>query len=317
MIYWLKVLGEKWKAYYKRAFKGECFETEEEYVDSSSNIVKYNQITFEPIVGDDNKIYAVVCQSRDVTRIEKLRTEASRMMDASLDVFCTVNDKGKFLYVSPASLNHWGYTPEELIGKSMQDLILEEDLPKTKEIIKAILSGQEIKSYVNRYKKKDGGIAYNLWSARVDENTQIRYAVAKDCKEKIEQEEKILLSEQRFKALVQEGNDLYAIIDKEGNYIYMSPSSLAIIGIPPETFIGRDAFEFIHPDDTEQALKSLKKVASEDKVAMELYRAKNHENEWRWVETVLTNMLDHPAIKGIIISRSLRTQFSKPSVRRT
>ena len=32
----------------------------------------------------------------------------------------------------------------------------------------------------------------------------------------------------------------------------------------------------------------------------EPYRVKNHNDEWRWMETVLTNMLDNPAVKGIV-----------------
>jgi len=46
------------------------------------------------------------------------------------------------------------YEPEELIGSPYVDLIFEEDLPKTEEIAAAILRGQDVKSFVNRYKKK-------------------------------------------------------------------------------------------------------------------------------------------------------------------
>jgi PAS domain S-box-containing protein len=293
---------EKWKAYYSRAFQGEYFEEEEHVYHPNSDQLQYTQVTFEPLTGEDDKIFAVACQSKDITRVVKEKSEESQLIDASLDVFCTVNEQGKFIYVSAASLDHWGYLPVELIGKSYKDLILEEDLSKTSEIIDSIHSSLGIKSFVNRYKKKDGSIAYNLWSARWDDRTKLRYAVARDGKEKIKQEEAILLSEQRYKALVQEGYDLFAIINMEGNYTYMSPSSTTIIGIPPEEFIGRDAFEFVHPDDAERTLASIKKLASEDRVTVPSYRARNQRNEWRWVETVLTNMIDNPSINGIVVN---------------
>ena len=79
---------------------------------------------------------------------------------------------------------------------------MEEDASKTKEIAAAIEKGHNIKTLYNRYRKKDGGIAYNLWSARWDEATKLNYSVARDYKEQFEQEEKIQQSEQRFKALV-------------------------------------------------------------------------------------------------------------------
>lgn len=295
---------EKWKTHYKKAFKGVYFEIEDHYYNAELKETQYGQTTFEPLKNDDNKIFAVACRWKNVTNIIKHRNKENQLMDASLDVFCTINEDGKFVYVSEASKKHWGYTPEELIGKRYIEMTIAEDVTKTTDSAIDVGSGSETKTFRNRYRKKDGGIAYNLWSSRWDDTTKLFYSVARDNQEQVEQEEKIKQSEQRFKALVQEGSDLYAIIDKQGNYIYMSPSSTSIIGIPPEVFIGKNAFEYLHPDDVEKAQENLKKVITQDKVIMELYRAKNLKNEWRWVETVLTNMLNNPAVKGIVINSS-------------
>jgi PAS domain S-box-containing protein len=83
--------------------------------------------------------------------------------------------------------------------------------------------------------------------------------VARDGRKTFEQEEIMLKSERRFKALVQEGYDLIGILDAEGNYTYVSPTSTAILGITPEEFIGRNALEFVHQDDVESTLASLQK----------------------------------------------------------
>jgi PAS domain-containing protein len=49
------------------------------------------------------------------------------------------------------------------------------------------------------------------------------FCVARDGRKTFEQEEIMLKSERRFKALVQEGYDLIGILDAEGNYTYVSP----------------------------------------------------------------------------------------------
>ncbi|MGB3144206.1 MAG: PAS domain S-box protein, partial [Maribacter sp.] len=302
----LEVLGkehmERWKGYFTKAFKGEYFEVEQHYFNSNLNEIQFRQIVFEPVVGENQNIVAVACRSQDITRLVKQKSEASQLLDASLDVFCTFNTKGEFVYVSASASQHWGYTLDELLGKPFIDFVLEADVTRTNKVLRDIYEGEKIKSFFNRYLKKDGSIAYNLWSSTWDEESELTYAVARDGKDTMDQQEKLVRSEQRFKALVQGANDLYAIIDLEGRYTYMSPSSTAIIGIPPEAFIGMDAFEFIHPDDIEQTQSSLKKIATEGKVVMERYRAKNQYGEWRWVETVLTNMLDNPAVNGIVIN---------------
>jgi len=290
---------EKWKGYYKRALKGEYFEIEEHYLHPETNEIQYSQITFEPLTGDDNKIFAIACQSKDVTLLVK-QSETNQMIDSSFDVFCTINEKGIFVKVSAAAATHWGYSPEELIGKPYQNFILEEDVPKTNETAANIIGGRIAKSFVNRYKKKNGDIAYNLWSARWDESAKLLYCVVRDAKEIIESEEILHNSEQRFKALVQEGSDLIGILDEEGNYLYVSPTSISVLGMAPEEFIGRNAFEFIHPDDAERVLASLQKISTENKVMVEPFRFQNHKKEWRWVETVLTNMLGNPAVNGIV-----------------
>ncbi len=82
----------------------------------------------------------------------------------------------------------------------------------------------------------------------------------------------------------------------------MSPSITAIAGIPPEEFVGKSAFEFVHPDDIKQIEADFKASMKKDRVIMKPYRAKNFKNEWRWVETLLTNMLDNPSINGIVVN---------------
>jgi len=302
----------KWKSYYAKALSGTQFEIEEQSYDQNSDRIKYTKVTFKPLQEDDQKIFAVACHSKDITRIITPRSEADQMIDTSLDVFCIGNEEGKFIYASAASLNHWGYSPEELIGKSYKDLILDEDLYKTNELMTTILSGQNVKSFMNRYRKKDGAIAYNLWSIRWDAKTKLMHCVVRDAKEILEQEEKILRSEQRFKALIQECSDLIRIFDSAGNFVYVSPTSTAILGIEPGKFIGRNVLEFIHPDDVEKFLSSFQQIQNIERLALEPYRIQNHKKEWRWFETVLTNMSNNPAVGGIVASsRDITTKIKE------
>jgi len=83
---------EQWKTYYNRALKGESFEIEEHYNHPASNKIQYSQVTSMPLTGDDQKFFTVACQSKDITRIVKERSEANQLIDASLNVFCTIDE---------------------------------------------------------------------------------------------------------------------------------------------------------------------------------------------------------------------------------
>jgi PAS domain S-box-containing protein len=52
------------------------------------------------------------------------------MMNESLDVFCTINEEGNFVYVSAACKKTLGIVTQELVGKALY-VIYEEDIPKT------------------------------------------------------------------------------------------------------------------------------------------------------------------------------------------
>ncbi|MGE5944157.1 MAG: PAS domain S-box protein, partial [Flavobacteriales bacterium] len=254
--------------------------------------------------------FMVICQ--DVTDKEKhfrQSKEALHVMDASMDVICSIDEQGRFVSVSRAALDVWGYQPEELVGKPYLDLVYEDDKEKTSQTAVEIMSGKSVTTFQNRYVKNNGEIAYNIWSARWDATTKTMYAIARDAHEKRKIDEVLIESEQRFKALVQEGSDLIAILDVDGNYKYVSPTSLPILGFTPEVFLGKSPFEFIHPEDIEKTMQSLGKIANQNRVAVEPFRFKNKDGEWHWIETVLTNMLDNPSIEGIVAnSRDITSQ---------
>lgn len=124
--------------------------------------------------------------------------------------------------------------------------------------------------------------------------------------------QKLKLSEKRFRALVQEGADLTAVVDGDGNYKYVSSTSLPILGYPPEFFIGKNAFGFIHPEDSETIQDLLSQVLVEKQVSFPPYRFKDHKGEWRWLETKITNMMGDAAVKGIVAnSRDITTLINK------
>ncbi len=107
-------------------------------------------------------------------------------------------------------------------------------------------------------------------------------------------------SEKRFKGLVQSGSDLIAILDFEANYQYVSPTSVNVLGITPEEFMGKNAFEFIHPDDKEAAYASLLRLENKKQLTLKPFRFKHGDGSWRWIEAIITNLMEDSAIGGLV-----------------
>ncbi|WP_316760950.1 PAS domain S-box protein [Pedobacter aquatilis] len=107
-------------------------------------------------------------------------------------------------------------------------------------------------------------------------------------------------SEKRFRNLVQDGSDMIAILDEKGSYKYVSPTSEAILGILPTYLIGKNAFDFIHPDDKDFVFDQFIKIEKNNRLALEPFRFASASNEWRWIETIITDLRSDPSINGIV-----------------
>jgi PAS domain S-box-containing protein len=95
------------------------------------------------------------------------------MMEYSQDVICSISEDGRFISVSPACQEVWGYSPAELEGHPFIELVHPEDVAKTSEKDAEINNGNSTKSFENRYVRKDGSTVHMLWSAGLVERGKV------------------------------------------------------------------------------------------------------------------------------------------------
>lgn len=100
-----------------------------------------------------------------------------------LDAICIVDALGRFVSITGACEQIFGYPPAEMVGKPMIDFVFEEDRARTMEAVKRVRNGYLQRHFENRYLRKNGEIAHILWSARWSETDQVRVAVARDITE--------------------------------------------------------------------------------------------------------------------------------------
>jgi diguanylate cyclase (GGDEF)-like protein/PAS domain S-box-containing protein len=108
----------------------------------------------------------------------------NNVLDLLLDAVCLVDAAGRFVFVSAAAEQVFGYKPEEMVGMSMLDLIFHEDVQKTLQAAGEVLAGRRLAHFENRYVRKDGSIVHIMWSARWSHAHKLRVAVARDISER-------------------------------------------------------------------------------------------------------------------------------------
>jgi len=109
------------------------------------------------------------------------------------------------------------------------------------------------------------------------------------------------VSEQRFRALVEESWDAVALFAADGTIVYGSPATTRLLGYDLSEFVGRNAMEFIHSDDRAAVLLRLEEVTARPRSRVHVAARVRHKNgTWRHLEGVLTNLLDDPSVAAIV-----------------
>ena len=226
---------------------------------------------------------------------------ADNIMESSLDLICLVGADHKIKAVNKATLNTLGYTEAELIGNEIFNFIHHEDVERTKEISDAVMKEGSSKN-LNRYVCKDGSLVYLEWSAKWNEAAQLRFGIARDVTQRIVAENSLKQSEERFKSLVEFSTDIISILDANFCFTYTSPAMHSVMGYDGQKLLGRNFFEFTHPDEKAQALHKIESVALQQKLFFSMLTLRHANGEWRSTETTIVNKLQQSGILGYVVN---------------
>lgn len=122
----------------------------------------------------DNVFHDMAAALQEAAQKERLVVENAR------DLICSLDGKGKFLTVSPASTVLLGYSPDELNGSKISNLIYSADKESTQDNLKLMMAGEQIPPFEARLVRKDGVVIDRLWSASWSQSEGSLFCVVHD-----------------------------------------------------------------------------------------------------------------------------------------
>ncbi|MFO7719296.1 MAG: PAS domain S-box protein [Gillisia sp.] len=253
--------------------------------------------------------YSIQRKKSEIQLLESEKKYKSLFHSSPVPMFVLDRHSLEFLSVNEAAIKLYGYSGEEFLNLIVSDLWLNKEEPEIEHTVKNNRHGYF--EFKISHKKKSGEVIHlELQSNPISfDGRDARVTLVTDITARIKAEKLLADSEQRFKALVQEASDLVMILDFQGNFSHVSPSSELVMGIPADKMLYMNFFDLIHAEDIAQVKKNILKLENSKRIQIPSYRIKSSSNEWRWIETVFTNLITDPAVNGLVANSRDVTEF--------
>jgi PAS domain S-box-containing protein len=257
----------------------------------------------------DNNERMLYCSARNGSEkyeVEHRLQKAQKMARVANYEFDIINNI--YTYTSDTLFEIFGLEKsnyQQFTSEVFWSLVHPEDLPFVRQ---TILQPDFISNSQHEYRiiRPDGKIAYisrHREIIRDEEGNPIKtIGTLQDITIQKIGELAVQQSEIRFRSLVENGNDLVGIIDLTGKYIFVGMNVKVHLGYDAQGMIGKNAFDYIHPDDSRGIADVLNQIQYAQSLNVAPFRFINNKGEYRWVETTVSNHLQNPAIGGLVIN---------------
>ena len=244
-------------------------------------------------------------------KLEQLNRHNELILNSVGEGIYGLDLQGKTTFVNPAAVRLTGWDAEELIGRHQHDMIHHtkpDGTPYPNEecpIYAALNDGTTHRITDEVFWRKDGtSFPVDYVSTPIRERGEIVGAVVlfEDITERKQAEEERKVSERRFRSLIQNATDLITVLGEDGIIRYESPTIERILGYLPEERIGKNAFDYLHPDDRHSSKKTFAEALDNPGQVQPPveFRICHKDGSWRYMETTRTNLLQDPAVEGVV-----------------
>jgi len=237
---------------------------------------------------------------RDVTKRKRMEELLEKIVEyANVGIY--VLGKRGFEYANPKFLEMVSYSIDELNEVGLLNLVHPEDRSKFIEEFAELALGNDVKFEV-RVVSKDCVVRLFEFSS-VPLNDRI-IGIVRDVSERRKLEEELRESEEMFRTIAE--NSLVGIyLLQDGIVKYANPKLSEIVGLDLEEIVGRDPYDFIHPEDVEHVRENVK-LLKNGGFSSYKFRIVSGDGSIKTVETLASFILykGKPAIVGTILDRT-------------
>jgi PAS domain S-box-containing protein len=293
-------------------------EVQERYIrgDGSKGYVLTNKFPLRdssnpPLIGGVAIDITDRVQAEEALHLSEARFQA--FMDNTPALSWMLDAEGVLQYVNKAFANMVGGEKEQIIGRTAFDLFPEEMAEQYRLDNLKVFETGHLLQVIEPYVRADGSTGYvmtNKFPLLGAYAPTLIGAVAIDITERVQAEEALQLSEERYRLLAQNSLDIISTNLPDGTIQYISPASRLILGYEPEELMGQSMYSLFHPDDLASVSELVNRVLDNKSKALALFRYRHKEGHYNWIEST-SQVISDPHSGAVLYSMNVGREVTE------
>jgi PAS domain S-box-containing protein len=231
--------------------------------------------------------------------LEKNRAILNKVVTSIDDIIWSFDIKSNTLsYISPSAATMIGLTEADFYNNNYKwiDFICEEYLDLFKQDDYDLKNGL-VKEREHIYKIKVKNCEEFKW---VRDKAKVSFdefgkpnridGIMSDITSLIIAEQNLKISEEKYRLISENIQDIITILDVHGNISYMSPSGIKLSGFSEKDIIGSNLLNTVHKHDKEEVCNFLLNEIKPNQENSILFRSKIFKGGYRWFESIVTKL---------------------------
>jgi PAS domain S-box-containing protein len=204
--------------------------------------------------------------------------------------------EGRYVYANAAAEKAFNTPREKLYGKTDQEIFplgVASQFKQNDE--KALVVGEGVQ-VVETLKQEDGILHHSLVTKfpipGAEGNTALIGGTAFDITERLQAEEALRESEERFRAILRQATAGIVRKDAEGRLVFVNEAFCNMLGRTQDELLGRMVWDFMHPNDIAENKRSYQRLMLEGAPFKQERRFLREDGSVIWVDASVSPIVD-------------------------
>lgn len=213
----------------------------------------------------------------------------------------------RFLDVNEMAIVKYGYSREEFLKMTLPDIRPESEKSRFKSFDHAWrVSSSEANRGVWKHSRKNGvEIDVEVFAHSIEfQGRKARLVLLNDVTGRIRSEKELVASEKKFRALIENNNDIITLFDAAGKVIYRSPSAERVMGWSSDDLNGLSFIEdIVHPQDRKRLSELQIEILKNPGIPFQTYyRGMHKDGHYVYLEGTMINMLHRNFVQAVVFN---------------